>query len=233
MHDFGKIAYLDMHKTGSSYVSRFLRACCALEEVRFRKHDCVRNDYNPECFYFTSIREPIGLYSSLYRYGLEEKGGVFHSLKHHNLLSCYESFNSFTSLLLDSDAAPCVAPGYTTEIAQQIGFMSFRFVTLSLQFPGPQITNAMKQGQEIRSLEKNFITSFEMKTENLTDDLKSLSLVIFPQYFNENKVGRFFDENEASNKSAIPHESIDALSNELKDKVAKKEDLLLSRYRQA
>jgi len=230
MHDYGKIAYLDLHKSGSTYVSRFLRFCCTLEELRFSKHDWVRDDYNPACFYFISIRNPVGLYSSLYRYGLERKGGVFHRLEHQNLLSCYESFNSFTRLLLDVDAATSIDPEYTTEIARQIGFMSFRFMTLSLQNPRRQIGNAVRSGRPIRSLEKNFITSFELKTEHLADNLRTLATDIQPQYFDREKVARFLDENTRINESSIPDESNDALTDDLRQIISVKEELLMSRY---
>lgn len=230
MHDYGKIAYLDLHKSGSTYVSRFLRFCCTLEELRFSKHDWVRDDYNPACFYFISIRNPVGLYSSLYRYGLERKGGVFHRLEHQNLLSCYESFNSFTRLLLDVDAATSIDPEYTTEIARQIGFMSFRFMTLSLQNPRRQIGNAVRNGRPIRSLEKNFITSFELKTEHLADNLRTLATDIQPQYFDREKVARFLDENTRINESSIPDESNDALTDDLRQIISVKEELLMSRY---
>lgn len=230
MHDFGKIAYLDLHKSGSTFVSRFLRSCCTLEEVDFRKHDGVREDYNPACFYFISIRNPFGLYSSLYRYGLERKGGVFQRLRHQNLLNCYESFNSFTRLLLDEDAAASIDPRYTTEIAQQIGFMSFRLMVLNLQYPMRQIGNALRNGQPIRSLEKNFITSLELKSEELANDLRTLSTDIRPQYFDREQVTRFLDENTRINASSVPEESIDALTDDLKQIVSMKEELLMSRY---
>lgn len=230
MHDFGKIAYLDLHKSGSTYVSRFLRSCCTLEEVRFQKHDWVRDDYNPGCFYFISIRNPVGLYSSLYRYGLERKGGVFHRLEHLNLQNCYESFNSFTRLLLDEDAASSIDPEYTTEIAQQIGFMSFRFMMLSLQYPRHQIGNAVRDGQPIRSLEKNFITSLELKSEELADDLRTLAMDIRPQYFDREKAARFLDENARINASSVPEESNDALTDDLRQIMSAKEELLMSRY---
>ena len=74
MHDFGKIVYLEMQKTGSTFVNSFLRECCLLEEISYKKHGVVRDDYASDKFYFITIRHPYDLYSSLYRYGLDGQG---------------------------------------------------------------------------------------------------------------------------------------------------------------
>ena len=129
MHDFGKIVYLDLHKTGSTYISAFLTACCLLTENKFSKHDWIRADYDSNNFYFISIRHPLSLYSSLYRYGLDGKGDVYNRLRKSNNLSTYSSFNSFVEFLIDERNADLLGYGYNQIYAKHIGFMSFRFLS--------------------------------------------------------------------------------------------------------
>jgi len=231
MHDFGHFAYLDLHKTGSSYVSKFLRECCTCKETYFKKHDWVTNDFHVNKFYFISIRNPLSMYSSLYRYGLDRKGDVFGRLKRSNNLKVYDSFEYFVTFLLDSENANILGYGYRQNVAESMGFMSFRFLKLSLQHPMQKITQILKKGEKLESLEQQFITRLEIRTEELNEGLRVFSKDIFPQYFNQISVDRFLLDSEKVNSSKTTPEKIDLTvsdnaMNELKDK----EKLLFSRY---
>ena len=181
MHDFGKLAYLDVHKTGSSYVSDFLNTCCTLQQVRFSKHDWVREDYRQDCFYFITIRNPIDMWSSLYRFGLDKKGDVYNRLYKIGLSSKYESFNSFVEFCLNEKNADLLGFDYNEEISKLIGFMSFRFLKLSLRYPMKQIRQCINNSLNLQALENNFITKLEIKNEMLDEGLINLSMKLYPQ----------------------------------------------------
>lgn len=230
MHDFGKLAYLDVHKTGSGYVSRFLNSCCTLEQVRFAKHDWVKDDYRPDCFYFITIRHPVDMWSSLYRYGLDQRGAVYLHLRNANLVSVYQSFNSFVEFCLDERNAALLGFEYDTKVSEQVGLMSFRFLKLSLQFPMQQIHRCITNGKSLKTLEEKFITSLEMKNEDLNRYLEELSVEMFPQYFDEEKVRTFMRSEFRVNKSTRPKDSIEMLSDINLKRIHQKEWLLMSRY---
>jgi predicted amidophosphoribosyltransferase len=230
MHDFGKLAYLDVHKTGSSYVSDFLNTCCTLQQVRFSKHDWVREDYRQDCFYFITIRNPIDMWSSLYRFGLDKKGDVYNRLYKIGLSSKYESFNSFVEFCLNEKNADLLGFDYNEEISKLIGFMSFRFLKLSLRYPMKQIRQCINNSLNLQALENNFITKLEIKNEMLDEGLINLSMKLYPQYFNAEKVSKYIHSNSKVNASKISKYEIDSLSDKNLENLHHKESLLISRY---
>lgn len=76
MFDFDRFVYLDLQKTGSTYVAHFLRYSSKLKLVKRKGHMFITDDYDPSKLYFISIRHPLKIYSSLYRYGLQKKRGT-------------------------------------------------------------------------------------------------------------------------------------------------------------
>ena len=240
MHDFGRIVYLDMEKTGSTYVSKFLQQTCNLPEVRYEKHVPVRDSFSHTAFYFITIRHPLSLYSSLYRYGLDGRGGVFHRLERNNLLKVYSDFDEFLNFVLSPENALALGGGYTPDIARNIGFMSFRFLKLSLQYPLRNIDWYIARKNSlwkfafptsVMKLQQQFITQLEIKNENLQDELAHFALERFPEYFDETLVRAFLSESERSNESKTKASQLDvALSKNVLKTLKSRERLLWSRY---
>lgn len=231
MHDFGKIVYLEMQKSGSTFVNKFLNECCLLKEIKHQKHGVIRDDYDREKFYFITIRHPFDLYSSLYRYGLDGRGGMYKRLEKLGKTACYKSFNSFIEFVTDPKNALYLGGGYSEQIANQVGIMSFRFMKLSLQFPLKQMATILASGESLLDLEDKFITNLEIRNENLNGELMRLSTELFPDLFNQEKVARFFYSNERVNSSTTPNDG--GFRDEMERVLAlieKKEALLLSRY---
>lgn len=230
MHDFGAFVYLDLHKTGSTYVSSFLTSCCLLPEVRFAKHESVKEDYRPESFYFTTIRHPLRMWSSLYRYGLERKGFVYVRISEAGLTSCYEDFDKFVSFCLEPENAIHLGEGYTFEISQQIGFMSFRYLALSLHKPHEAIHQSLSTSLPLEKLDSQFITSLEIKNEELGAALWKFSHEIFPQHFDRVKASKFLGQNTKLNASKLETTEIKGLQESTLNLLYAKEHLILSRY---
>tara|TARA_Y100001935_G_scaffold209778_1_gene179656 strand:+ start:368 stop:1063 length:696 start_codon:yes stop_codon:yes gene_type:complete len=231
MHDFGKLVYLEMQKTGSTYVNKFLRDCCLSKELKHKKHNVIKNDYDIEKFYFISIRDPLSLYSSLYRYGLDGRGGMYKRIKHGRKSSCYSSIESFMSFITCPKNSEYVGGGYNEEIATHIGIMSFRFMRLSLQFPLKQIGAKLRNGEDLLTLQDKFITNLEIKNENLNDELVKLSTELFPDLFDQEKVTKFFESSMEVNVSSTSHDdNLQKKLEQFRSKLEKKEALLFSRY---
>ena len=55
MHEFETFAYLDVQKTGSTFIS-VLSSPCSEKEIRRSKHGQVGDRYDPKKFYFISAR---------------------------------------------------------------------------------------------------------------------------------------------------------------------------------
>jgi len=230
MHDFGRLVYLEMHKSGSAYVNKFLKECCTLTEIKHKKHGAVKYKYDPKNFYFITIRHPLALYSSLYRYGLDRRGGLYNRLKNIGKTACYENFESFVLFVLDPNNADVLGRGYNKYIADQIGFMSFTFMKLSLRFPGFQIKSSLVTGKKLIELERRFITDLEIKNEDLNQELEILATKRFPQYFDRNSVKRFLENTGKVNASATKADKLKPLSEATYSKFLAQEALLLSRY---
>ncbi len=59
MHEFETFVYLDMQKTGSTFIVRLLRQFSGQQELCSKMHEPVGKFYDPSKFYFSSIRDPL------------------------------------------------------------------------------------------------------------------------------------------------------------------------------
>lgn len=231
MHDFGKLVYLDLPKTGSNYVSAFLRHASRFREVKFKKHGWIGNDYREDATYFITVREPLSLYSSLYRYGLDQNGDVYERLAANRSLNAYSSFDQFVDFVLQPRNAALLGFDYNERIAQEIGFMSFRYLKLSLQHPMKQIQSQIAADKPITDLRMNFITRYVLKNEHLNEELSKLSLQWLPDFFYSDKAIEFLKSAEKINASSTPPNCISLKSPEILTSMLLKESLLCSLYK--
>ena len=231
MHDFGKFVYLDMPKTGSTFVSSFLKACTVCPERRFAKHQWMRQEYDPQVFYFVSIREPIKAYSSLCRYGLDKKGEVFQSLKLAGKDFVYDDFNHFLEYMMDHRNARTIASDYAPELAEEMGFMTWRFLRMSLQYPYKKFKAAVISGETAEDLEKMKITNHEIKNENLREDLLHLAENVLPDCFDLGAARTFLASAKRQNTSLTKSDEISRITPSNHEQIQRKERVLLKRYR--
>jgi hypothetical protein len=130
VQDFGPFCYLEMQKSGSTFVNHFLQQCSLLEVRKHRKHAPINDEYSDNTFYFITVRHPLALYSSLFRFGRDSRGDLFNRLKSKGLAECYSSFGEFVEFVRNPRNASHLGSDYNERIAEQIGFMSFRFLKL-------------------------------------------------------------------------------------------------------
>ena len=58
MQEFQSFVYLDLQKTGSTFIADLLQRHCKELQVRFSKHSRVGQGYDGNKFYFISVRNP-------------------------------------------------------------------------------------------------------------------------------------------------------------------------------
>lgn len=249
MHDFGKLVYMDLHKTGSTYVSRFLNEACVLPMVREVKHGRVgRKDYDPGAFYFISVRHPESIYRSLFRYGLDGRGGLFENLSAAGHAALYadssEAYNRWASFLLNEANAGYLQEGYA-QIAglYDVGLLSHRYLMLSIASPVASLRLLRWRSQPLRALqgrkwtgdliamadEAGFIDAV-VRQESLRDDLRELATVTKPEFFDQAKVTAFLADDPSVNASKKGEQTPLVLNAENRSRIEHKERLLYRYY---
>ena len=103
MEDYGKLVYLDVQKTGSTFICAFLRECAKLGLHHSEQHARVA-EARPGTIYAISVRHPLEQYVSLFRYGLDEKGAVFSRIKSIGREDLYhaDGFDDWIRFILDA-----------------------------------------------------------------------------------------------------------------------------------
>jgi len=191
MHDFGKIVYLDVQKTGSTYVSRFLQNNLLVSEITLCKH-CPVKRVSRNALYFISVREPLQLYISLYQYGLEGRGGLADRFAEHGLSSYYQpdstlAFEKWLDFMLSPDSSRYFGIGYQRSPHTLFGLLSFRFLRLSFVAPVVKLRRARSRQSLLKIYNRHKIHDHVIKTETLNQDLEKLL---------DSKVGSFFKPRE-------------------------------------
>lgn len=190
MIDFGKILYLDVQKTGSSSVARFLRANLTLPE-RARRLHAPALIYDPDVFYITSVRNPLAQYISLFQYGLQGRGGVVERFLNAGMANMYQpdtaAFERWLGFILTPENAAFFGTRARNTLPHMIGLQSYRFLALSFIRPGPTMRH-VKTKDDLRLLyAAKKLHSRVLKTESLNQDLENLL---------DSEVGTFFKPRE-------------------------------------
>ncbi len=190
MIDFGKIVYLDVQKTGSSTIARFLNACTTLPELARHRH-APAPERRPDVFYFTSVREPMAQYISLFQYGIQGKGGMVKRFADAGMATYYQpstaAFERWLGFMIAPENAGFFGIGYHNTLPHLIGLQSYRFLAPSFIKPGPTL-RVVKTKAELRALyAREKLHSHVIKTETLNQDLENLL---------DSEVGTFFKPRE-------------------------------------
>lgn len=230
MYDYGRLVFLDNQKTGSTYVSKFLKSCCNLKAVahqRPTKHLPVGRLYSPKTVYFTTVREPFSLYQSLYRYGLANKGITWRRLKILDRLDLYDNFQLWLEFILDPKNAQVFDKGYHRFVKSGLGIMSYRTMRITLAHPvrslwptqllniGPsrypihnyQLRLTQKRVQNydglVRRWETRCIANYIFRQETLNASLLDFATKTVPQFFDQIKTKEFLSHPKRVNETPI------------------------------
>ncbi len=179
MHAFRKMAYLDVEKTGSTYVSKFLRTFLDDEEVHVEKHGLLEDQPPADRIHVISVREPLDLYLSLFSYGCDQRGRVHEALVaagHGDLYApTGEAFGRWLDLILDPANAHLLANrNYARSgCAPFVGLMSFRVARLAMPRPLEALAGVDGVDSFLDAYRKHSVVDEVLHTERLTEDLEA------------------------------------------------------------
>lgn len=179
MLHFDGLVYLDVQKTGSTLVTAFLNACCTRRLVHYHQHDRLRSAPAAGTAVVISVREPAAQYLSLFRFGLDRRGGLYHRLRAHDMHEVYqptqEAFETFVEVLLQPETAPVLHNSFAGAARRfGIGFMTFRHLMLAVRRPLAMMTNLPRDGL-MQAYPDQRIWTDVLRQEHLADDLLALA----------------------------------------------------------
>ena len=179
MDDYGKVCHLDVQKTGSNYVSHFLRTHLTLPRIKYVRHGRIFDDYDPNKFYFITCRDPLDQYLSLFFYGCDGNGGLFRRLCRHGQSGLYvrspEGFSNWLRFVLKPENAYLLREGYQRANTALFGFQTFRFLALSFCRPMEIIERFNSIDDVLVSYKINNIANKVIKNEHLSSGLCELA----------------------------------------------------------
>ncbi len=200
MDDFGTFCYLDVHKTGSTFVSKVLSDVSLKRSFASSKHSAIETlgvrhlirvaryrdryarlsggTYRSDCFYFNSIRNPFEYYASLYNYGCDGRGGLFDSLQRSGWSDLYDrsenGFLEWVRVVLDPENTGLVAKEFHQTCGAAVGILTFRFLWLSVVSPWSRLRGigTLEEARDV--LERDGICKATLRNEALNVELLEL-----------------------------------------------------------
>lgn len=233
MHDFGSLVYLDVQKTGSTFISAFLNQTCTLPCIREQKHQRITTPYNKDAFYFISIRHPYEQYKSLFRYGLDRKGELFLRLNSFGFSHLYtkepQAFDRFVCFMLDPKHAQLLGEGYKKALQTlDIGFMTHRHLMLSFVDSLVTLKDLSHRDKLSIFYKERTIVKHIIRNEQLNADLFHLATELKPEFFDRQKVEDFLKQRSKINISQKQPAHLFELSSSTKELFLEKESFLLN-----
>ena len=233
MYDLGDLVYLDLNKTGSKFVLDFLKKCSTLHLKSEAEHEPIRESYNPKAFHFITVRHPYSQYSSLFRYGLDGKGWICRRINESGNKHLYkaENFNKWLGFVLDKSNASLLGEGYDQlPSAYELGFLSFRYLRLSLIFPLKTLALYKSLIDPVSSAMRASIVDYVIKNEELNSGLEKFATAVKPEFFHQSRVEQFFERAKKVNESKTKEIDIEPVSDQNKEIIERKEFLLMRLY---
>ncbi|HWA91830.1 MAG TPA: hypothetical protein VG889_17460 [Rhizomicrobium sp.] len=179
MHEFKTFVYLDMEKTGSTFISRLLNKFSTEAPLVQSHHEPLGADYDPKKFYFISVRNPLDSYLSLYSFGCQEQGKVFARLRARGYQDLYdgtaESFAQWLTMVMKPMNAKMLGDMYNrVGIAELVGLQSWRYLRLAVGDAEAKFKGCESQDDVRRIYEENKLPTFVVRHENFVEDLCKL-----------------------------------------------------------
>ncbi len=206
MYEFETFVYLDVEKTGSTFIRDFLEQFCTEREVSSEKHAGVRSDYDKSKLYFISVRSPLDQYLSLYSFGCEMKGKLTNRLQKagygHFYDGTWEGFRKWLKFVLDPANSRYLAKDYGRELGEAprrlIGYQSFRVLALAIP-EAVEVLNGCGDRDAVRTAyrEKN-IATHTVRQETLRSDLAQLATTSLRHCISDLPAALRFIESEAA-----------------------------------
>lgn len=182
MHEFETFVYLDTQKTGSSFISYILRRHSSEKELLHSKHAPVGERYDPNKFYFISVRDPLDQYISLYSYGCQQGGNAFGRVQRSGNADLYDStwqgFRKWLRFVLDPENTALLLKRrgdyQPRSYHRLIGFQTYRFLELALPDADSALHDCESRKDVRAAFRANSIPQFTIRHETFIADLETL-----------------------------------------------------------
>jgi hypothetical protein len=223
MQDHGDLVYLDVQKTGSSFVIGFLAASCKLPLRPSRHHARVVGDYNRDAYYFATVRHPLSTYVSLFRYGADGNGGIRKRIGRAGRAALYErGFEPWLAFIFDDRNAHILREDFEQMAGSGLGLVSFRFVSLSIANAMDVLPAARSLGEVRAIYDKHNLARRVIRNEALNEGLHTLALEDVPQWFDADAAVAYLGTGSRVNVSTAPPPTLSSpdLSAELRRREA-------------
>ena len=176
MLEYETFVYLDMEKTGSTFIFRLLEKFSSEQLLRRKRHAPMGANYDPKKFYFISVRNPLDCYLSLYSFGSAKRGRLYGQLRSRDRVEFYDGtakgFARWLEFVLDPENAGLMSNGYAeAAIAQIMGLQTWRYLRLAVADADAQFASC-ERPDTVRDLYKaHKLSTFTVRHECFADDL--------------------------------------------------------------
>jgi hypothetical protein len=232
MHEFETFVYLDVRKTGSTFINVFLRRFSAEEEVCRRTHKGMPADCDRNKFYFISVRHPLEQYLSLYAFGCQQKGQLFGTLRKKGCAHFYDrkqaGFRVWLDFVLREENAGLLGDGYGRHenVSELVGLQTYRVLKLALPSASRRLRKCRSREDARAAYNEHNLASYTIRTESLRADLKELVRTrLQGRIRNVDAAIRFIDQEPARNASPRMEDEITLDANQ-KRRIEEREWLL-------
>ncbi|NNU78916.1 hypothetical protein HMH01_00560 [Halovulum dunhuangense] len=180
MLDFPGFCYLDVEKTGSTFIRAFLVSHAKTAPRDDTKHRVPRLAFRWRKFYFASARDPFDSYASLWSYGCDGGGVVRGHLARtgSELLSAYDrrpdGFIRWLDAMLGEDRARYLPPSALGYHSPHLGLMGVRFLRQTLPGARRRLPGASGAGDIGRAYARFGLPRAVIRQESLAADLSAL-----------------------------------------------------------
>jgi hypothetical protein len=161
-------------------------------------------------FYFTSVRDPLDQYLSLFSFGCQTEGQLYQRLEKKGYGEFYDGtwsgFRSWLEFVLEPENALLLGSGYgkrrTSKISDLIGYQSYRVLSLAI----PQADKLMADCETrdaMNSVYKSHnLVSFTVRHESFRPDLTDLvNTKLRSSFTNVDEAIRFIEAERPRNSS--------------------------------
>ncbi|MGA1868176.1 MAG: hypothetical protein ACMUJM_06470 [bacterium] len=188
-----KLIYLELQKTGSTYIASLMSKC--VEGTRIGRHNLLK-DYETNKFIVGSIRNPWDWYVSLWAFGCGKKGELYNRLTNRKIISHHpfhelakpihlwkdaykdytspNCFQSWLRLIHDTRRKMDIGENYyKSSICEFGGLMTYRYCKFYLKnFLSKRYSTNIHTLDELKNLDKKSnILKGTIRNESIKDDL--------------------------------------------------------------
>ncbi|GAB4086451.1 hypothetical protein GCM10028784_30810 [Myceligenerans cantabricum] len=179
MQAYESFAYLDVQKTGSSFLTRLFERQVAERRTRYRMHGPLEWFPPRGRIHVISVRDPVEAYTSLYAFGCMGRGAMYGSITRSGNGALYTGqpagFGRWLEFVLAAAGARYLDPrSYRWSGAHRCaGIMSYRVARLAVPNPVLRFRRARTPDEFLAVYDRYSVVDESLRLEHLREDLEA------------------------------------------------------------